>query len=274
MKLTSLLATSLLGLGAATFALAQEVKLNIPGQEDAAKTPAAATAPAAAAAPTPAAAPDVSEKDILETWGWFITARLGIFELQFTPEQIQAFTRGVALAAAGKPPPHDLKTVGPIMDQFIGKKQQAALEREKNDNLKEAEAFFAKLKQRPGIVALPDGLCYEVVKPGTGPKPQPTDTVKIDYTGTLLSGRVFDSSKSRGEPLVIALNHTIPGWAEGVQQIQKGGTIKLYVPPQLAYGDNGMGEIPPGAALVFDIELLDINPPAAAEAPAAAPTAK
>jgi len=270
MKLTSLLATSLLGLGAATFALAQEVKLNIP-EQDAAKSPAPAAAPAATATP---AAPSVSEKEILETFGWFVTARLGIYELQFTPEQIAAFTRGVALSAAGKPPPHDLKTVGPVMDQFIGQRQQAALEREKQANLKEAETFFASLKQRPGIVAMPDGLCYEIVKAGEGPKPQATDTVKIDYTGSLLNGQVFDSSKTHGKPLTIALDKAIPGWSEGVQQIQKGGSIKLYIPPQLAYGDDGAGAIPPGAAVVFEIDLIDINPPAEAPAAEANPVAK
>jgi FKBP-type peptidyl-prolyl cis-trans isomerase len=265
MKLKSLLTTSLIGLGAATAVLAQEVKLNIPGQKDAA--PAANPAPPAAAPAAPAAA-QVSEQEIMETFGWFVTARLGISELNFSPEQIQLFTKGVALAAAGKQPPHDLKTVGPVMDEFIGKRQQAALAREKAANIADANAFFTTLKKNPGVTALADGLCYEILKPGEGPNVKPTDTVKINYKGTLINGQVFDSSEQHGEPLTIELDKAIPGWAEGVQQINKGGKIKLYIPPQLAYGDDGAGAIPPGSALIFEIEVLDINPPAAPSAPA------
>jgi FKBP-type peptidyl-prolyl cis-trans isomerase len=267
MKLKSLLTTSLLGLGAATAVLAQEVKLNIPGKTDAA--PAASTAPTAA--PAAPAASQVSEQEIMETFGWFVTARLGISELNFTPDQIQLFTKGVALAAAGKQPPHDLKTVGPVMDEFIGKRQQAALAREKAANIEEANAFFVALKKRPGVTALADGLCYEILKPGQGPNVKATDTVKIDYKGMLINGQVFDSTEQHGgEPLTIELDKAIPGWAEGVQQINKGGKIKLYIPPQLAYGDDGAGAIPPGSALVFEIEVLDVNPPAAPAATAPA----
>lgn len=266
MKLKSLLTTSLLGLGTAAAVLAQEVKLNIPGKTDAA--PAASATPAAAAASPIAAtpAPQVTEQQILETFGWFVTMRFGINELQFTPEQVKSFAKGVALAAGGQPPPHDLKTVGPVMDEFISKRQQAALEREKQANIAEANDFFANVKKRPGVVALADGLCYEILKPGEGPNVKANDTVKINYTGALLNGQVFDSSESHGEPLTIELDKAIPGWAEGVQQINKGGKIRLYIPPQLAYGDEGAGSIPPGSALIFEIEVLDVNPPAAAPA--------
>lgn len=255
MKQKTLLLTILLG--SATLLSAQEVKLNIP----AGQTAPAASGPAAA----PAAA-KATETQILETFGWFVTMRIGIAELEFNDAQIQAFSRGVALAAAGKDAPHDLPTVGPAMDEFITQRQQAALARERQRNLDEANAFFTAIKQSPGVVALPDGVCYEMLTVGAGPKVQATDTVKINYTGMLLDGQVFDSSEVHGEPLVIALDKAIPGWSSGVQQLSKGGKIKLYIPPHLAYGDEGAGAIPPGAALIFEIELLEINP-----APAAAP---
>lgn len=262
MKQKTLLLTVLLG--SATLLSAQEVKLNIPAGE----TAPAAASPAAAPAPA-----NVTETQMLETFGWFVTMRIGIAELEFDDAQIQAFARGVALAAGGQPSPHDLPTVGPAMDEFITKRQEAALARERQRNLDEANAFFAAIKQSPGVVALPDGVCYEMLTEGTGPKVQATDTVKINYTGMLLDGQVFDSSDVHGEPLIIALNQSIPGWSSGVQQLSKGGKIKLYIPPHLAYGDEGAGAIPPGAALIFEIELLEINPVVAA-VPAAAEAAK
>jgi FKBP-type peptidyl-prolyl cis-trans isomerase len=96
--------------------------------------------------------------------------------------------------------------------------------------------------------------------------------VKVHYTGTLVDGTVFDSSVQRGEPVEFALGEVIPGWTEGLQKTNKGGKIKLYVPSQLGYGDDGKGSIPPGATLIFEVELLDIKPAAAMPAPA--PSAK
>jgi len=106
------------------------------------------------------------------------------------------------------------------------------------------------------------------VSPGLGAVPKPTDTVKVNYTGTLIDGNVFDSSERQGKPIEFALDKVIPGWTEGLQKIGKGGKIKLFVPPKLGYGDDGRPGIPPGSVLVFDVELLDITSPAAAAAPA------
>jgi len=254
MKPTSLLTTALLAMAATTVLLAQEVKLNIPAEGD---------APAAVAAP---AAPDLqfSEATLMETLGWFVMNRIGIAELQLAPTQVDSFIKGAALAANGKDSPHDLATVGPVMNKFIGARQDAALERASQKNIELAATFFASLKSRPGIIALPDGLCYEVLERGTGPYVKPTDTVKINYTGMLLDGQVFDSSEQHGQPLVIALDQAISGWSEGMQQINKGGKIKLYVPSTLAYGNEGAGPIPPSSALIFEIELLEILPVAKA----------
>ncbi len=250
MKFITLLKTGCLSLVISTVLLAQEVKLNIPTES---KT----EAPASSAA---VSAPKFSDAELLESFGWFVTTRIGIADLRFSPEQVEAFARGAALAAAGKGSPHNLEAIGPTMDEFIGKRQAAALERVKQSNLASAVKFFSALKKRPGIISLPDGLCYEILQSGTGPNAQPTDSVTINYTGMFLSGQVFDSSERRGEPMTIALNQALPGWSEGMQQINKGSRVKLYIPPQLAYGDEGNGAIPPAASLIFDIEVLDIIP--------------
>jgi FKBP-type peptidyl-prolyl cis-trans isomerase len=156
------------------------------------------------------------------------------------------------------------------MDAYMQKKQEVFVAKLRDQNLGEARAFFEKLKANKNVVELPDGLCYEVIKPGTGAYPKATDTLKVHYTGTLLNGTVFESSVQSGQPFEFALNQMIPGWTEGLQKINQGGKIRLYIPPQLAYGDAGQQGIPPGAALIFDIELLEVK----ASTPAAAPETK
>ena len=104
------------------------------------------------------------------------------------------------------------------------------------------------------------GLQYEVLEQGDGEKPAATDTVQVHYTGELLSGEVFDSSRERGEPVTFALNQVIPGWTEGLQLMSEGARYKLYIPSDLAYGPGGNRAIGPNETLVFDVELLEINP--------------
>jgi len=255
----SLIKTSALAL-AASFAstlLAQEVKLNIPASEAAQANAAAPaqTAPAPASAPTET----FSNEVLAESFGWFMMARLGVAELQFTPAELAAFTRGVSLAAAGQDMAHDLGAVGQQMDEFIAVRQNAAMERAKQRNIAASSEFFAALKARPGVVQTASGLCYEIVEQGAGPNPKESDKVKINYTGMLLNGQVFDSSEQHGEPLTIGVNEAIPGWAEGIQKINAGGKIRLFIPAELAYGDASMGGIPPASALIFEIELLEIT---------------
>ncbi|SDZ86912.1 FKBP-type peptidyl-prolyl cis-trans isomerase FklB [Arachidicoccus rhizosphaerae] len=125
---------------------------------------------------------------------------------------------------------------------------------------KEGEAFLAKNKLRPGVTTLPDGLQYEVMREGNGPLPSDTSNVKVNYKGMLLSGAEFDNSYKRGEPLDLNVNQVIKGWTEALQLMHEGAKWKIYVPSDLAYGDRGAGgAIPPGATLIFEIELLKIN---------------
>ena len=263
MKLKLVLPICLLPLGLAAVR-AQEVKLNIPGQ-----TP----APATAAAPTPApATPAFTDAQLVEEFGWFMGKRVGLGELELNPAEIEAFLKGISSSAASKDSPYVLDQIGPKMDEFMQKKQGAYLAKVKQQSLAASAAFFTKLKENKNVVELPDGLRYEIIKPGEGAFPKSTDTVKVHYTGTLIDGTVFDSSLQHTppEPAEFPLDGVIVGWTEGLQKINKGGKIKLYVPPQLAYGDDGKGSIPPGSTLIFEVELLEIKAPAAAPATPAA----
>ncbi len=252
MNTKSLLFTGLLSF-TASFALhAQEVKFNVP---------AASGEPAAQSETTPdALAPKITETEIMETFGWFVTARLGIAELKFTDAQVAAFLRGAELASKGLETPHDLKKVGPVMNDFIDERQSAALERSRQVNLVAGAQFFNAIKKRPGIISTESGLCYEILQASDGPKPTLDDTVVINFKGMLLNGQIFDSSEQQGGSVALPLASAMPGWVEGIQKIGKGGKIKLYLPNDLAFGDKPSGEIPPGSSLIFEVELLDINP--------------
>jgi FKBP-type peptidyl-prolyl cis-trans isomerase FklB len=127
---------------------------------------------------------------------------------------------------------------------------------------KQGEEFLAANKTKPGVVTTPSGLQYVVLKEGTGPKPALTDMVRVHYHGTLIDGRVFDSSVERGQPIELAVNGVIPGWTEALQMMPVGSKWKLFIPSKLAYGDQQAGPmIAPGSTLIFDVELLDIVKP-------------
>ncbi|MBX7163077.1 MAG: FKBP-type peptidyl-prolyl cis-trans isomerase [Saprospiraceae bacterium] len=124
----------------------------------------------------------------------------------------------------------------------------------------EGEKFLAENKNKPGIITTPSGLQYEVIQMGTGKKPGLQDKVKTHYHGTLINGKVFDSSKQRGEPISFPVNGVIKGWTEALQLMPVGSKFKLYIPYQLAYGERGAGaDIKPFSALIFEVELLDIE---------------
>jgi FKBP-type peptidyl-prolyl cis-trans isomerase FklB len=142
--------------------------------------------------------------------------------------------------------------------------QQAMTEKNKvlgEKNKREGQAYLATNKKKQGVIALPSGLQYTVIKSGKGNTPTDKDTVKAHYHGTLIDGKVFDSSVERGEPLVIPVGGVIRGWTEALQKMKVGDKWRLVVPPELAYGPDGAPpEIGPHAVLIFDVELLGIEP--------------
>lgn len=156
--------------------------------------------------------------------------------------------------------------VGQTMQAFQQKKvqeQQEAQAKRAADNLKKGEDFLTENGKKSEVKTTGSGLQYQVLTAGKGDKPQATDQVKVHYEGKLLSGQVFDSSYKRGEPVTFTLNQVIPGWQEGLQLMSKGSKWKLFIPAGLAYGPGGAGgAIGPNETLIFEVELLEINPKA------------
>ncbi len=133
----------------------------------------------------------------------------------------------------------------------------------------EAKVFLAENAKVEGVTVTESGLQYSVMTKADGPKPKAEDTVTVHYVGTLVDGTEFDSSVKRGQPATFPLNRVIPGWTEGVQLMSVGEKYKFVIPAELAYADQGAGSIPPGATLIFEVELLEIKAAEAAEAPVA-----
>jgi FKBP-type peptidyl-prolyl cis-trans isomerase len=142
-------------------------------------------------------------------------------------------------------------------------KQQAKLDQVAAVNKKEGDAFLAANKAKDGVVALPSGLQYKVEKEGNGPKPTAADSVTCNYRGTLIDGKEFDSSYKRGQPLTIPVSGVIKGWTEAMQLMPVGSKWQLFIPADLGYGNQAMGQdIQPGSTLIFEVELLSIAPKA------------
>lgn len=142
-----------------------------------------------------------------------------------------------------------------IADKLFKMKQEKAA-----TNLKTGEDFLNANKTKPGIVALPSGLQYEVIVQGTGEKPTEFNKVTCHYHGTLIDGTVFDSSVRRGQPATFPLNMVIKGWTEGLQLMPVGSKWRFFIPPNLGYGDRQVSaEIGPNSTLIFEVELLGIN---------------
>jgi FKBP-type peptidyl-prolyl cis-trans isomerase FklB len=140
------------------------------------------------------------------------------------------------------------------------KKQQERQQAQAKQNKQEGEAFLAENKKKKGVTTLPSGLQYQVIRSGKGASPKASDTVVTHYHGTLINGKVFDSSVDRGQPATFPVARVIKGWTEALQKMKVGDKWKIYVPSQLAYGAAGAPpKIGPDSALIFDIELLEIK---------------
>ena len=165
------------------------------------------------------------------------------------------FAQAVADVLAGNPTALTDAEAKKIVTDFLQKQEE-----EKGKEAREAgEAFLADNATKEGVVVLPSGLQYLVLEEGNGKKPAATDQVKCHYEGRLIDGTVFDSSYRRGEPATFPLNGVIAGWTEGLQLMGEGAKHRLFIPYNMAYGTRGAGaSIPPYAALVFDVELIEV----------------
>jgi FKBP-type peptidyl-prolyl cis-trans isomerase FklB len=175
---------------------------------------------------------------------------------------IDDFAQAVKDVLAG----HDLKIKSSeaqqiVQDFFAQQEQKINKQRQEAGKVhKEAgEKYLAENAKKEGVVTLPSGLQYQVLKAGNGRKPSAKDTVKCHYEGFLIDGTVFDSSIQRGEPATFPLQQVIAGWTEGLQLMQEGAKYRFFIPYRLAYGEGGAGaSIPPFAALIFDVELIQV----------------
>ena len=147
----------------------------------------------------------------------------------------------------------------------LQQKQVVASKEASEKNRKAGEEFLTANKSKEGVMALPDGLQYKILTPGNGPKPTASDTVVCNYKGTLIDGKEFDSSYKRGQPATFPVSGVIKGWTEALQMMPVGSKWQLFIPPDLAYGDRQAGpDITPGSTLVFEVELMTIQPKTAA----------
>jgi FKBP-type peptidyl-prolyl cis-trans isomerase FklB len=143
-----------------------------------------------------------------------------------------------------------------VIQSYLGDKQK----QKADANIAAGKKFLEENKKKPGVIELPSGLQYQVIKEGTGPKPVATDTVKVHYHGTNLDGTVFDSSVDRGTPIEYPVSGFVKGWIEALQMMNVGSKWKLFVPSELGYGERGSGpKIQPNSTLIFEIELLGIK---------------
>ncbi len=169
--------------------------------------------------------------------------------------QVEDFVQGLSDVLNEKQPAISYDEAKKVINDFFLRLHKEKLE----INKKAGEEFLSINKGRAGVVTLPSGLQYQVLQQGNGEKPKATDKVKCHYHGTLINGTVFDSSVERGAPAVFGVNQVIPGWVEALQLMPVGSKWRLFIPSNLAYGENGAGEmIEPNSTLIFDVELLDI----------------
>ncbi len=157
----------------------------------------------------------------------------------------------------------EIKLTAAEMQEVIHKYQQKQKEIQSKlavENQAAGKKFLAENKTKEGVVELPSGLQYKIIKKGEGEKPTLDSTVVVHYRGTLLDGKEFDSSYKRGEPTTLSLNHIIKGWQEALTMMETGSKWQVFIPPELGYGEQGAGtSIPPNSTLIFDIELISIQ---------------
>lgn len=154
----------------------------------------------------------------------------------------------------------EVQTVMAQFQQEMMQKQMKKMQEDAGKNKKDGQDFLDENKKKQGVVTLASGLQYQILQSGNGEMPKLTDKVKCNYIGTLINGTEFDNSYKRGEPAVFPLNGVIKGWTEALQLMKVGDKWRLFIPSDLAYGDQGAGQqIPPGATLIFEVELLSIE---------------
>jgi FKBP-type peptidyl-prolyl cis-trans isomerase FkpA len=209
-------------------------------------------------------APKTDDEKALYNLGVMLSGSIKSFN--FSDKELEMVKAGLAAGAQDKAPTDELEKYVPKLQEM----QKARMAETATKSKAAGAAYLAKAAAEPGATKTPSGLVYKLVKEGTGAQPTAADQVKVHYEGRFVDGKVFDSSIKRNEPATFPLNGVIPCWTEAVQRMKVGGKAQVVCPPDLAYGDEGRPpQMPGGATLVFDVELLDIpkgDPTAAARA--------
>ena len=204
------------------------------------------------AADAPAKPPVTEEDKTLYALGLMLSRNLQAFEL--TPAELAYVEQGLSDGASGKTTAVKMEDYAPKV-QALG---QAKSEKRAQGEKAKGQAYVTAEAAKPGVSKTESGALYSETLAGTGASPAATDKVKVHYRGTLIDGTEFDSSIARGQPAEVPLNGVIKCWTEGLQKMKVGGKAKLVCPSDLAYGDRGRPSIPPGATLLFEVELLEI----------------
>jgi len=211
--------------------------------------------------PVWAAQPDTEDQKTLYALGAILAKQLSVFNL--SADEYDYLQQGMKDAAAGKKLAAEPDAYMQKINALAQTRMQAAAVKQKEL----AKPYLENAAKEEGAKKTASGLIYKQIKAGTGPQPKATDIVKVNYTGSFIDGKVFDSSVQRGQPVEFPLGQVIPCWTEGVSMMKVGGKAKLVCPSELAYGDQGKPPIiAGGATLTFEVELLEIKAPAASDA--------
>jgi len=222
--------------------------------------------PAACAKTQPAAKITTEDDKTLYSLGVLLSRNLEAFQL--TQQEIDLVKQGLEDGALGKKEQVDVEKYGDAVQKMHGDRMAKLVEKDKTAGTE----FLTKAAAEAGVTKTPSGIVIKTITPGTGAQPAATDQVKVHYEGTLVNGKVFDSSIKRGEPATFPLNGVIPCWTEAVQTMKVGGKARIVCPSELAYGERGSPpQIRPGSVLVFEVQLLDIVKPGAEGGAAQAP---
>ena len=216
---------------------------------------------------TRAADPELKTDDdkALYALGAFLAARGNLNAFALTPNELAILQMGISDLANEKPLKLDLEKSMSAIQAFAAKRMPAAADARAVVEKKKGKAYLETVAAKPTVKKMPSGFYMEALTEGKGPSPVSTDSVKVNYKGALIDGKVFDESAKSGGPATFKVTQLVPCWRQALEFMKPGGKAKVYCPPELGYGDVWHGiDIPPGSTMVFDLELLEIVKPDAA----------
>lgn len=199
--------------------------------------------------------------DYIKTFGMHLYGSNGFAELKLTPAEFEAFVSGLRSAYEGKKLPENMQEYGPKMMEYLNARVEANMAEKAKESAAKAAEYWKGLEKKEGLKKTASGLAYEITEEGSGKMPNENSDVVVKYTGSLIDGTVFDSTdKHGGQPATFNLAQVIPGFREGLQKIAKGGKARLYIPSKLGYQNQSVPGIPPNSTLIFDVEMVDVDP--------------